>query len=204
LTSDPDRLDPNAADADPLAPVLDAAILGDPQAVRGLLRALAPEVARVVRAILGPANAGIEDAIQDSLLALVHALPSFRRDCGARHFANRIAARTALRQRRRVTSSMQRDGLAEQARRGSQPSERQSERELRQSVFVRQLLGELPKAQAEVLALRFVLGFSLEETARAVDAPVNTVRTRVRLAKEAIRERLAADAALARWLEDAP
>jgi RNA polymerase sigma factor (sigma-70 family) len=204
VSSDPDRLDPNQAQADPLAPLLDAAILGDPQAVRGLLRGLAPEVARVVRAILGPSDPGLEDATQDSLLALVHALPSFRRDCGARHFANRIAARTALRQRRRVTSAMQRDGLVELAGRASQPSERQSERELRQSAFVRQLLGELPKPQAEVLALRFVLGFSLEETAHAVDAPVNTVRTRVRLAKEAIRERLEADAALARWLEDGP
>ncbi|HKU42326.1 MAG TPA: RNA polymerase sigma factor [Polyangiales bacterium] len=200
MSSDPERVDPSAAEADPLAPLLDAAILGDPEAVRALLRALAPEVARVVRAILGPADAGLEDATQDSLLALVHALPGFRRDCGARHFANRIAARTALRQRRRSTAALQRDGLAELARRARQPGER----ELRQSTFVRQLLGELPKAQAEVLALRFVLGFSLEETARAVDAPVNTVRTRVRLAKEAIRERLEADAALARWLEGDP
>jgi hypothetical protein len=39
--------------------------------------------------ILGPSNPGLEDVTQDTLLALVHALPGFRRDCGARHFANR-------------------------------------------------------------------------------------------------------------------
>jgi RNA polymerase sigma-70 factor (ECF subfamily) len=52
------------------------------------------------------------------------------------------------------------------------------------------LLEDLPEEQADVLALRVVLGLSLEEVAQATGAPLNTVRSRVRLAKEALRRRI--------------
>jgi RNA polymerase sigma factor (sigma-70 family) len=189
---------------DPLAALVLDANAGDPAAVRALLRALAPEVARVTRAILGAASAGLEDAVQDSLLALVHALPSFRGDCSTRRFANRIAARTALSNRRRARSLEQRHALAFQ----ESPGENALHQDTlaiaeRRSALVRRLLDELPDRQAEALALRFLLGYSLEETAAAVQAPVNTVRSRIRLAKEAVRGRIAADRSLSALLEDA-
>jgi RNA polymerase sigma-70 factor (ECF subfamily) len=62
---------------------------------------------------------------------------------------------------------------------------------------IRELLVELPEEQAETLALRVMLGWSLEEVASATGAPVNTVRSRVRLAKEALRRRIEANPALA-------
>jgi DNA-directed RNA polymerase specialized sigma24 family protein len=62
---------------------------------------------------------------------------------------------------------------------------------------VRALLDDLPEEQAEALALRFMLGWSLIEISEASGAPVNTVRSRLRLAKEALRRRVEADAALA-------
>src|SRR5262245_50088330 len=89
--------------------VVDAAVAGDPTAIAALLRELAPEVASVVRTILGPHHMGVEDAIQDGLLSLMHALPSFRRDCSIRRYANRIAARTALRARSRSRVVRQRE-----------------------------------------------------------------------------------------------
>jgi RNA polymerase sigma-70 factor (ECF subfamily) len=58
-------------------------------------------------------------------------------------------------------------------------------------------LEDLPEEQAEALTLRVVMGWSLEEVARASGAPVNTVRSRVRLAKEALRARIDAQPALA-------
>ena len=57
---------------------------------------------------------------------------------------------------------------------------------------MRALLADLPEEQAEALALRVVLGWSLEEVARAYGIPTNTVRSRVRLAKEALRRRIEA------------
>jgi RNA polymerase sigma-70 factor (ECF subfamily) len=62
--------------------------------------------------------------------------------------------------------------------------------------LLRDLLGELPREQMETLALRTLLGCSLEETALSTGVPVNTVRSRVRLAKERLRHRIEADPGL--------
>ena len=67
----------------------------------------------------------------------------------------------------------------------------------RRRELLRELLEELPEEQAEALTLRVIMGWSLEEVASASGAPVNTVRSRVRLAKEALRARIEAKPALA-------
>ena len=61
---------------------------------------------------------------------------------------------------------------------------------------MRTLLDDLPPEQAEALALRTMLGWSLEEIARASAAPVNTVRSRLRLAKESLRRKIEASPGL--------
>ena len=66
----------------------------------------------------------------------------------------------------------------------------------RRKTMLRELLEEIPDEQAESMALRFMLGWSLEEVARATSAPVNTVRSRLRIAKQALRKRIEADPAL--------
>ena len=71
----------------------------------------------------------------------------------------------------------------------------------RRKALLRTLLDELPDVQAETLALRIVLGHSLAEVAEATDAPVNTVRSRLRLATEALRKRIEEDPLLSHTLE---
>jgi RNA polymerase sigma-70 factor (ECF subfamily) len=71
----------------------------------------------------------------------------------------------------------------------------------RRRALIRTLLDELPEEQAETLALRVMLGWSLKEIAASTGAPLNTVRSRLRLAKEAIRRRIADNPALAEALE---
>ena len=58
--------------------------------------------------------------------------------------------------------------------------------------ILRDLLAELPPEQGEALAMRVVLGWSLEEIAAQSGAPLNTVRSRLRLAKEGMRRRIEA------------
>ena len=58
--------------------------------------------------------------------------------------------------------------------------------------LLRQLLGEIPVEQAEALAMRVVLGWSLDEIASQAGVPLNTVRSRLRLAKEALRRKIEA------------
>jgi RNA polymerase sigma-70 factor (ECF subfamily) len=184
--------------------LVDAAVAGDPTAICNLLRELAPEVARVARSILGPSDMGLEDAIQDGLLSLMHALPTFRRDCSIRRYANRIAARTALLARRRSRATREREGRFSHDERPAAYIDGSRDLERRRKTFVHRMFDVLPEAQAEVLALRFLLGYSLDEISVAVGAPVNTVRSRIRLAKEVMRAHLENDPELLQSLPGLP
>ncbi len=175
------------------------AATGDLVAAQALLEGVRTPVARVVAGVLGAGHADIDDVIQQTLIALVRALPAFRGECHPAGFACRIALRTASRARKRGRLEQTlRDEFArfsvEQGTAES-PSELAASEQRRR--VLRDLLGDLPEEQAESLALRVMLGWSLEEVARATGAPVNTVRSRVRLAKEALRRRLEATPELA-------
>lgn len=190
--------------ADPLAVKARAAAAGDLAAMRELLEALAPALRRVVRGILGAAHADVDDALQESLIALVRALPAFRGDSRVQSYAARITVRTALASRRRGRLRDQRHERFH--REVSDPAEpvatpRQHVAADQRRHVLHQLLDELPEAQAETMALRFVLGCSLAEVAEATSAPLNTVRSRLRLAKEALRRRIEQEPSLVEKLE---
>lgn len=196
--SHPPPREPEAGAVD--APIA-GAIAGDPGAVAALLKALAPEVVRVVRGVLGAASADADDGIQLAMIAIVQALPAFRGDCSIRGYACRIAFRTAVRQRKSSRRSLARD---EEACRGEPhlaPEMPHEEAEsFRRLALLRRLLDELPDEQAEALALRTMLGWTIEEIALASAAPSNTVRSRLRLAKESMRRRIEGDPILAERL----
>jgi RNA polymerase sigma-70 factor (ECF subfamily) len=185
---------------DRLAGLVTAAQSGDLAAMRRVLEAVAPKVARVVRGVLGHGHPDVEDAIQESLIALVRALPAFRGECPARSYAARIAVRTAVQARHRS-----RDRGAREPALGDEPAPSHASvpdaAGARRRRLLEALLAELPPAQAETLALRVVLGCSLEETAQATGVPLNTVRSRMRLAKQALKARIEADPILCAELE---
>src|SRR5204863_904281 len=72
----------------------------------------------------------------------------------------------------------------------------------RRRELLRHLLEDLPEPQAEVLLLHCVSGFTLEEVAAATRVPHETARSRLRLAKAALRARIAQDARAAELLEE--
>src|SRR5262249_19342612 len=140
-----------------------------------------------------------------SLIALVQALPSFRGECAPEHYASRIAVRTAVAAPKPVRAVGGRPAQAQLGTpasadalpAGGGPAPRRER-------IIRDLLGEIPDEQAESMALRFVLGWSLEEVGQATGVPVNTVRSRLRLAKQALRRRIEADPDLCDELEVEP
>jgi len=179
----------------------DDARQGSPRALQRLLQAVTPRVGRVVRVVLGAGHPDRDDVEQLSLLAFTQALGGFRGECEPVHYASRIAVRTAVHARHRLLKQQERfDDLAdvEEPTATSAHDDALAERRKR---HVRELLGIIPPDQAEALALRVALGWSLEEIAVAADIPVNTVRSRLRLAKEALRRRIEADPALRDELE---
>jgi RNA polymerase sigma-70 factor (ECF subfamily) len=178
--------------------VVRAAAAGDNVATTALLRRLSPQLASTVRAVLGPTHPDLDDAIQQALLGFVQALPAFRGECSALGYARAIAVRAALALRRRGhVREQRRDDVAEaDAIPASRPSPGDDMAARQRKDLLRDLLDELPPEQAETLALRVILGCSLEEVALQTGAPLNTVRSRLRLAKERLKARIEGDPTL--------
>ena len=172
-----------------------AAAQGDSAATGQLLRLLAPRLGRVVRAVLGGGHPDLDDAVQQSLIGLVQALPAFRGDCEPLGYATIIAVRTAVatRKRSRTDQSRREDGIETDLMEGHQPSPGEEAAAAHRKALLRNLLDDLPNEQAEALAMRVVLGWSIKEIATHSGAPLNTVRSRLRLAKEALRRKIEAD-----------
>jgi RNA polymerase sigma factor (sigma-70 family) len=172
---------------------------GDARATRRLLEQVAPRVVGAARAVMGRGHPDLEDAVQLALIGFVQALASFRGECDPAQFAARIAVRTAgaTRRRARARSGQQDPSVDLSAIEASTP---EAGGERRRAVL-RRLLDDLADEQAEALALRVVLGWSLDEIAAATGAPLNTVRSRLRLGKEALRRRIADTPGLADELD---
>lgn len=191
---------------DPLRKVALAAARGDRNAQRTLLVAVGPACLRAIRGVLGSAPGEVEDTLQEALVALHLAIGGFRGECSTMHFACRVAVQTAMNARRRAgyrrrhTPSIPPDELSALA--GSQRSPAALLGEQRRRETLRRLLCELPEAQAEVLAFHSVLGYTVEETANALNVPIDTVRSRLRNGLSKLRTRVAGDANLLAAIED--
>lgn len=199
--SEPNSAEVSSARNDPLWALYIKAANGDANAQRTLLAALGPALLRVIRAVLGSGHADVEDALQEAMLAIHASLPSFRGECTITHFACRIALKTALKVRRytayraRSTSPASNDQLDNLASSiAVESSDTIAAHERRE--ILRELLCQLPVVQAEVLGLHTMLGYSIEQTAAATGAPINTVRSRLRNALSALRDRVNTDQTL--------
>jgi RNA polymerase sigma-70 factor (ECF subfamily) len=196
-------LAPPANDApDPLRALARAAAAGQREATVRLMSLVAPPVTAAIRALLGPKHPELEDAVQEALLAITSALDRFRGESSFLHYARRIAVRTALAQRRAEAQGTRRiaEALASEAPSADATNGAPSlEREQRVAVLAR-LLDELPEGQAECLAYRVLLEYPLPQIAREIGVPINTVRSRVRLARNHLRDRILGDPALAESL----
>lgn len=173
---------------------------GDPAAIVEVLRAVAGPVQRAVVTVLSPGHPELEDVVQQSLVGFVQAVPRFRGECHPIYYACRIAIRIAVAARRRArVLDTQRAELGGALGAVAEPAEcpATASSAAKRRVLVRELLDELPAYLAETLALRTMLGYSLLEVAEITGAPVNTVRSRLRIAKSALRDRIARDPVLA-------
>lgn len=173
---------------------------GDSAAMSKLLRGIAPKLIAVVKAILGAGHADVDDAVQQTLIGFVQGLPAFRGDCDPTGYGRVIAVRTAvaIRKRSRARDAKSDPSADADAIAGGVSPDAFAER---RKNALRDLLGELPEEQAEAFAMKIVLGFSLEEIAAQSGAPLNTVRSRLRLAKERLRTRIESDPSLRETLE---
>ncbi len=150
---------------------------GDAGALEGLLRELAPYLGRICGAI---ALDDGDDALQDTMLAIVRHLPALREPLAVRGWARRIAVREA----RRVAHggrAVPVDGLDLAAV--------PSPGDLTVDADVRAVLASLAPEHRAVLVLRHLDGLSEQEMADALGVAPGTVKSRVHRARASFRER---------------
>ena len=134
---------------------------------------------------MGAQHAELEDTIQDCLIDVTRALPSYRFEGNLIGYVSKIAVRRALVARRRSVARVRHLQLLEDLR--DQAAVDPGIGDIERAEVMRDLIRRLRPIQAETLVLRAVLGFSMEEIAGLTEVSVNTVKTRLRLGKTALR-----------------
>jgi len=199
-------LQPGPRAEDELLPLARAAIDGDELALRTLLTTVGPSILRVVRRVIGGSHPDVEDVAQECAVEFVNALRRFRGESSIRHFAARVALRTAMNARRRQRAAKRNHGILdtmdadETAGDDAPPDALAASRASVQ--LARELCDALPPAQAEALALHCVLGYTMSEVASICGAPLETVRSRLRTAKAALVANALADPRLRYLVEE--
>lgn len=167
--------------------------------IRDVLSGRREEFARLVRAhqakvlslclslLKDPAEA--EDAAQEVFLKAYRGLRNFRFDSSFSTWLYRIAYRHGLdilrSRRRRRTQSL--DALLEERGEGALPAAPDQTTQADPARSAENLLSSLPPDYRLVLTLREVQGLSYEEIARATDASLDSVKARLRRARESLR-----------------
>lgn len=158
------------------------------QRVEDLFRTHYPFVRRVLR-YWGVPPAGLEDAAQDVFVVVTRSIERMHEDVEERSWLLGIARRVARNHRR---SSLRRKirRLALRAEVDVAPTPSLSSRHERAALAV-QLLQELPERQREVLVLADLEGWTAPEIADALELKLNTVYSRLRLARRRLEARRA-------------
>ncbi|HXI60580.1 MAG TPA: RNA polymerase sigma factor [Polyangia bacterium] len=183
---------------DPLAALVDSANAGDRASFRKLLEAVAPAVHRTVSLVLGHLHPDVPDVEQECMMALRTAFRTFRGESSVTQFVRQVALRRAVSARRqRQLHERHIDRLRRELRDDAEvdPSGDPLLRAHRAAAF-QALLEGLPRSQAETFRMRVVMDYTLPQVARATGVPVNTVRSRIRLATEKLRQRIEAEPTL--------
>lgn len=169
----------------PIDPLVVAAQAGDKKAAAELLQKLLPRLRNLVRYLVrGDRN--VDDIAQEAMIAILRGLPTYRGDGSLSAWADRITARTALSCLRRERKTREREQESFDAQSLQARSEAPDAYALRRQAVAR--LDVLPYEQRHALVLHHVVGLSIPEVAAQLDTPLETIRSRLRLAQTKLRE----------------
>jgi RNA polymerase sigma-70 factor, ECF subfamily len=155
------------------------------EAMEAQLMDLLPRVRNLVRYLVR-GDTDVEDISQEALIALLNGLPTYRGEGLLRSWADRVVARTAFAwvRRKRDHRAPRIDAPAKLV---AVPSEDAPLDEYLHRQHVVMLMDRLPTEQRHALVLHHVLEKSVPEIAAELGIPVETVRSRLRLGRAAIR-----------------
>jgi RNA polymerase sigma-70 factor (ECF subfamily) len=128
------------------------------------------------------------DAVQFGMERAWKSREKLRQDSSMRSWLDRIVVNEAIRQSRRRHSWLSRFTSPHPEVTWIEPVEQRVPSA--EWAALRSAFDKLPADQRAVIVLHMYAGYSLEETAQFVSAPVETVRSRLRLGKERLRREL--------------
>jgi RNA polymerase sigma factor (sigma-70 family) len=153
-----------------------AAQRGDPEAMDRLVGALAPWLGRLCGSIALDRG---DDALQETLIAVLRGIRSLREPAALRAWARRIAVREAVRAA----------GGGREVPIPELPDTAAAEADIDAGMDVRAVLAGLAPDHRAVLVLRHAEDLSEEETADALGLPAGTVKSRLHRARQAFERR---------------
>jgi RNA polymerase sigma-70 factor (ECF subfamily) len=153
-----------------------AAQRGDPAAMSALIAELAPWVARICGSIALDRG---DDALQETMIAVLRNLVTLRDARALRAWVRRIAVRESL----RVASRGRATPMAEL------PEAPPPDIDLDEALDVRATLDSISPQHRAVLVLRHAEDLSEEETAQLLGVEPGTVKSRANRAKQAFAKR---------------
>jgi RNA polymerase sigma-70 factor (ECF subfamily) len=173
-----------------------AAANGDRGARRKLVDRLLDRVGMAVRC-LAAGDADLDDHVQVALIEILDSAGNYRGESGLEAWAERIAVRTTM---RRIKRSRFRAGIValdpEREGRSREPAPEHLAVRHRMSLRISALLAELAPERRQVLTLRLVMGYGIEEIAELTGMKINTVRDRLAVARRQLRQRIQRDPVL--------
>lgn len=182
--------DPEAA----LRARIASAAAGDRQEAGALLRDRLPRVRNLVRYLIRGDDL-VDDIAQQVMIAILKGLPSYRGTGTWSAWCDRITAREtfAFLKRHRGEAQKRADVAPEVRMRKAAATARGADDSYADRRDAIRLLESLPEGQREVLALHHIAGMSMPEVAETLGVPMETARSRARLAMRKLREQLAAE-----------
>ena len=157
---------------------------GDPLAVDALVKELSPYVGRICGAV---ALDHADDAMQETFIAVLRALPGLREPAALRGWVRRIAVREAVRVARRAERIVPLDPTDP----ATAPQPEAPLPDLAVVVDVRATLAGLSPEHRAILVLRDLEGWSEAEVADALAIPPGTAKSRLARARAAFVRRWA-------------
>jgi RNA polymerase sigma-70 factor (ECF subfamily) len=170
-------------------PRISAAAGGDRAAAQELLTEVVPRVANLVRYLIGT-DSEVDDITQRVLIELLRSLHTYRGESKFTTWTDRITIRTTLShvRRRRAAVARYRDAAGDLAASGVSGQGDTPEQYLARREAV-QVLDQLPEEQRTAVVLHYLVGLSVPELAEQLAIPFETVRSRLRIGLQKLRER---------------
>jgi RNA polymerase sigma-70 factor (ECF subfamily) len=182
------------------AELLQRCAMGDPDAMRELIRRHEPVARRLVTRLVGPGE-DLEDVLCDLFVRLWRTAPRYRGDCAPATWIQRAAVSAAVDLLRRRRSARRFERLLHgRVDRAPVPGPEQllldREWETERRELARAALALLPPQEQAAVTLYYLEGNSYQEVAALLAVPVTTVRMRLFRARRRMRDQLR------KWMAD--